>query len=199
MESILRKAIAEECDKHIDRYNEYLFFLDEDIQRRDKRLGVSSKKAVGRPAHWSLARAFDPFKTRYRIETYAHTIARKLASKAYQPQVSAIMEVPKSDGSTRSVNIFQLPDAALSRIAYKSLLKKNVARFSSYAYAYREDRLAHDAIKEIAASWRNCSRIYVAEFDFSKFFDNINHQYLWDCFNRYGFTASQRERAVVSF
>jgi hypothetical protein len=75
--------------------------------------------------------------------------------------------------------------------------KKNVNRFSAYAYAYRGDRNAHDAILRIAYDWRARNRVYVAEFDFSKFFDRIEHRYLWDVLDNRGFLFTELEKHVL--
>lgn len=85
-----------------------------------------------------------------------------------------IQYVSKDDGTRRKLNIFPLPDAALSTIVYKSLLHKNLPRLSSYAYGYRDDRTAHDAVHHIFNEWKRCDRVYVAEYDFSKFFDLLS-------------------------
>jgi hypothetical protein len=105
--------------------------------------------------------------------------------------------VPKGDGKRRTLNIFQIPDAAISNLTFKSLLQKNVSRFSAYAYAYREDKTPHDAVNDIFNEWSKKDRIYVAEYDFSRFFDEIDHRYLWQVLDRQGFVVSPEERLVI--
>jgi hypothetical protein len=124
-------------------------------------------------------------------------LGEKLKNFSYQPQTALTHVIPKPSGGNRELNIFPIPDAAISRLVYKSLLKKNVNRFSAYAYAYREDRTAHDAILRIEYDWRTKNRIYVAEFDFSKFFDRIEHRYLWDVLDNRGFLFTELERYVL--
>lgn len=55
---------------------------------------------------------------------------------------------------------------------------KNRHRFSLFSYAYRNDRNVHFAIQDISVELSQGSRIFVAEFDFSKFFDSNSHKYL---------------------
>lgn len=197
MKNLIRIALRNECQKLIDRHLEYLGFLDADIKRKANRLGTIVPKLIKLPEYWLVERRFHPFKIRPNIDFYAETLAKKIKQGEYEVQTSIRHKVPKSDGTERIVNVFPIPDSALSRLVYKSLLKKNYPRFSGYAYAYREDKIAYDAIKEIAADWREKSRIYVAEFDFSKFFDNIRHEYIWQIFNRHGFVATPEEKGII--
>lgn len=200
MEKLLRNLILQECSKHIDRHHEYLFELEQSVRRKSQRYGLQVAKTVLRPQYWTTHHGFDPFsvRTSKRLDTYAWTLAKKLKSGTYQPQTSIVHSIPKPSGGQRDLNVFQVPDAAISRYVYKSLLKKNVNIFSNYAYAYREDRNAHDAILRIASDWRTRNRIYVAEFDFSKFFDNISHKYLWDVVRDRGFLYTDLEEQVLT-
>ena len=98
---------------------------------------------------------FNPFnvRTTRKLTTYAKTLAAKIRTRTYKPMPAVIHYVPKGDGKRRTLNIFQLPDAAISNLVFKSLLQKNVGRFSAYAYAYREDKTPHDAVNEIFNEW----------------------------------------------
>jgi hypothetical protein len=75
-------------------------------------------------------------------------------------------------------------DNALSRLIYKSLLHKNRPKLSARSYAYREDLTAHDAIQFIQSEFLRRERLFIAEYDFSQYFESINHDFmrrtLWD-------------------
>lgn len=75
---------------------------------------------------------------------------------------------------------------------------KNKHRFSSFSYAYRDDRNLHFAIQDVATDFHEESRVFVAEFDFSKFFDSISHEYLRKQYSRNGFFISDEEETVIS-
>lgn len=199
MKGLLRSYLKLECEKHIQRHFEYLHELDEDINRKSRRLGVSVPKTIRRPSYWALDPRFNPFKTRApkKLDLYSFTLARKVRIEQYEPETALEYVVKKSDGSDRSVSVFQLPDAALSLAVFRSLMHKNVNRLSSYAYAYRSDKTAHDAVHDVAHDLRSTERIYVAEFDFSKFFDQINHAYLSRTLDTQGFIFTREERHVV--
>src|SRR2546427_1950191 len=193
LRSLLRNTLATECDKHVQRHFEYLKELHDYTQRRSRREGNAFKKQIYRPLWWRLSPRFNPFKVRAtkKLNTYAHVLAGKLRRKTYKPEPALVHCIRKADGSLRRLNIFQLPDAAVSLLAYKSLLHKNLPRLSGYAFAYREDRTPHDAVNEIFAEWKNLDRVYVAEYDFSKFFDEISHEYLWRVMNDHNFIVSR--------
>ncbi len=191
--------LADECNKLANRHFEYLFQLHDGVNRTSKRLGVKINKTIHLPKYWSLHPAFNPYKTRTpkMLECYSEVLDRRLKKRTYKPRAAVIHHVEKEDGTKRELNIYQLPDAAISRLVYKSLLHKNLNRFSAYAYAYREDRGAHDAVQVIYSEWKTVDRVYVAEFDFAKFFDNIGHDYLWRVLDRHRFIYSLAERCVL--
>lgn len=110
---------------------------------------------------------------------------------------SAMHSILKAGGGVRNVHVYQIPDAAVSNFYFGRLLAKNCHRFSSFAYAYRRDRNVHFAIQDIAADLRYCSRLFIAEFDFSNFFGSIAHDYLFAQFDQNGFFISDDERAVI--
>ena len=128
----------------------------------------------------------------------AHSIFKKLITESYKPREPFIRKIPKKDlGKFRSVNIFQIPDEAVSYLVYSKLLQKNKHRLSSFSYAYRNDRNVHFAIQDIALDMRGTPRIYIAEFDFKDFFGSINHNFIIDQYDNNGFMISKFERYVI--
>lgn len=200
MRALLRNILRSECNKLIARHDEYLYELDKTIKRRRKRLGHDVAKTVKVPAYWALDGRFNPFKVRIdkNLDRYSHALNRRLLDGSYAPSTAVVHRIPKDKGGERELNIFQIPDAAVSRMVYKSLLRKNVGLMSSYSYAYREDREAHDAVRHISSEWRSSDRVYVAEFDFSRFFDCIGHDHLWKTMERVGFYCSPIEERVLN-
>lgn len=73
-----------------------------------------------------------------------------------------------------------------------------MAKFSAYSYAYREDRTPHHAVTDIFSEWKRLDRIYVAEYDFSKFFDRIEHGYLVNILEEREFIVSGEEMHVIN-
>lgn len=73
---------------------------------------------------------------------------------------------------------FEIADEIVSKRLYRSMLNKNRARLSARSYAYRDDIGPYDAIDYIRSDWRGESRLFVAEYDFSEFFDKISHEHV---------------------
>lgn len=194
----LRECIEQEASKLIRRFENYARQLADEHARRSRRTTASVEPlCVKRPAYWSIARGFDPFQARARSECIAHAISLRVARRDYAPCTPISHFVPKAGGGRREVCIFQVADSAVSRLFYDSLIEKNRARLSSRAYAYRRDVTAQDAIQYIAAELRGQSRVFVAEYDFSKYFDNISHEYLERILTDQQFLCTKAEKAVI--
>lgn len=193
----LMKAIDEEAEKLSLRYHAYHNGLELEYQRRLKRVSPAPPKELKVPSEWKIDRKFNPFYVRKHKSAIAKSIAAQIVNQTYSPMPPIVRDIKKAQGGTRKISVFQIPDAAVSSLFYKILLKKNRHRFSGSSYAYRDDRNAHFAIQDIAVDLSEVSRVFVAEYDFSKFFDSIDHDYLFEQFNKNGFSISPREEHVV--
>jgi RNA-directed DNA polymerase len=105
--------------------------------------------------------------------------------------------VPKGDGSLREVSVFQVADNAISKLTYSRLTEKNARHLSAHAYAYRRDLTIHDAVLHVYSDFQARSRIFVAEFDFSKFFDSISHEHIGRVLANQRFFLTEREHKVI--
>lgn len=197
IEKHLVQIINDESTKLSQRHHAYHNALELEHSRKAKRVSNTDKKQIKVPDYWLKDKKFDPFYVNKHKRQIAHSIARKIKQGTYSPNPPEVMEIPKTSGGTRNVTIYQIPDAAVSRLIYNQLLRKNKHRFSSFSYAYRNDRNVHFAIQDIAVELAQTSRVFVAEFDFSKFFDSIDHNYLYDQFDQNGFLISDEERLVI--
>ncbi len=97
----------------------------------------------------------------------------------------------------RKVSVFQVADSALSLLTFQRLMEKNARHFSASAYAYRRDLTVHDAILHIGSELRRQNRLYLAEFDFAKYFDSISHQHILKMLGDRRFFVTQRERFII--
>ncbi len=191
-------AIKLESEKLISRYHEYHNNVHAEFLRNQKRIGdLVPPKLIEKPVYWAIDRKFNPFYVRRKHKSIARSIAKKIKTRTYTPNRPFIKIVPKHDGGERKVTIYQIPDAAVSKLFFSRLLAKNKHRFSSFSYAYRNDRNVHFAIQDIAVDLKNSERIFVAEFDFSDFFGSISHKYLFDQFGVNGFFISPEERYII--
>lgn len=198
LEKHLASVIKDEAKKLIKRYHEYHNRLHLEHERNKKRLGDSAPtKIVHQPDYWSIDKKFNPFYVLKKHKSIARSIARKIEDRTYTPNAPHIKIVPKADGGERKVSIFQIPDAAVSKLFFNRLLAKNKHRFSSFSYAYRNDRNVHFAIQDISVDLRRNERTFLAEFDFSDYFGSISHDYLTKQFDQNGFFISPEERFVI--
>ncbi len=197
LEKRLVKIIEYESKKLLQRYHAYHNALELEYSRKKKRISNPAKKEIRTPDYWSIEKKFNPFYVYSKRRQIAHSIANKIENGTYAPNTPQTMEIPKISGGSRTVTIYQIPDAAVSKLFYSQLLRKNRHRFSSFSYAYRNDRNVHFAIQDIAIELSQVSRVFVAEFDFSKFFDSIDHNYLFEQFDQNGFLINSREKKVI--
>jgi RNA-directed DNA polymerase len=191
-------AIRAEADKLIRRHELYCRELDDENKRRRRRsTGSVAILHVQRPSYWSLAAGFNPYLVRARASRIAPLIRARLTDRSYKPHSPSAYHVPKPDGSNREVSVFQVADSAVSRLIFESLLEKNRPRLSARAYAYRKDLSAHDALQYMQSEFAQRERLFVAEYDFSKYFDTIDHEHIWRTLEEGRFLLTDVERHVI--
>ena len=170
---------------------------DENVRRARRSSGTPHLELVHRPSAWSLDPGFDPFHVRARAVPIGHAVTRALRGGGYQPHRPAGFFVPKVGGGSRLVNSYPIVDSLLSNRLYRSLLEKNRPRLSARSYAYRGDLGPHDAIMHLQSEWGTEQRIFVAEYDFSKFFDHISHDHIWRTIESLGFIMTPLEERLL--
>jgi hypothetical protein len=193
----LDDALRAECVKLITRFELYARELRDDDGRRSRRTGVMHRGNIHRPSYWQVNSAFDPYRVRASCAPIARAVGLALRAHDYSPLNPVAYQVPKPGGDKRTVSVFAVADAVVSRRVYSSLLAKNKARLSAYSYAYRDDLTAHDAIQHISADLTGRGRLFLAEYDFSKYFDTISHEYLWRTLEQRAFLMTDLERQVL--
>lgn len=197
LEKSVARYISDEAEKLALRHHAYHNAIAIENIRKLERTKSPKLLQVEKPEHWFIDRKFDPFYVKKNTKSIARSIANKISKGEYVPFAPSISKIPKKSGGMRDVAMYQIPDAAVSTLFYHRLLKKNKHRFSSFSYAYRNDRNVHFAIQDISVELAQHSRIFVAEFDFSRYFDSISHEFLYSQFDENGFFISTEERNVI--
>jgi len=199
LEQNLLTEIQNISKRKINEFEKYHNIQQNLWERRKKRYGNSAKaKEIKRPEHWSTNKLHNPYYVLKKSKEIAHSIFEKLVEETYIPRDPYIRKIVNNDSNKiRYVNIFQIPDEAVSCLIYKKLLQKNKHRLSSFSYAYRNDRNVHFAIQDISIDIRQSPRIYIAEFDFKDFFGSINHDYIINQYSKNGFMISNFEKDVI--
>ena len=197
MNRVLHDSIKIEALKLVRRHQQYASNVAESLLRKERRSGISSTKVLLNPQYWAAHPGFDPYKVRSQSAGVAHAIDKALKSGSYNPRPAVKYGVPKGDGSERVVSVFQVADNAISRLTFERLMVKNARHLSPNAYAYRNDLTIHDAILHITSDFQKKPRLFVAEFDFAKFFDSISHEHLDRVLHDQRFFITSRERIVI--
>jgi RNA-directed DNA polymerase len=197
LELHIRDRIVAEAEKLIDRYHSYHNHLHSDWLRNRNRIADAPTKVVQIPDHWALDPKFNPFYVRRNANAIARSISAKLSAGTFEPLSPHRKKIPKPGGGERELTVYQIPDAAVSTYFYSRLLAKNRHRFSSFSYAYRNDRNVHFAIQDIAVDLDQNARTFIAEFDFSDFFGSIEHDFLFAQLHQNGFLISAEEELVI--
>lgn len=197
LEEHLEKAIRGEATKLINRFHDYHNGAHAEHERSKRRLIDPPEKVLKNSEQWGKDKKFNPFYVRGNSKAIAKSIAKKIQDGTYAPNPPFLKAIKKASGGMRELTIFQIPDAAVSQYFYNRLLAKNRHRFSSFSYAYRNDRNVHFAIQDISVDLSSDARTFIAEFDFSDFFGSISHDFLLEQFSKNGFFISEEENQVI--
>lgn len=198
MWSGLEAAIREAADRKIRNFERHRKLVFDENQRRLRR-SIAPPPAVApfRPPLWDVEPAFDPYHVRARARVIAFTISQKLRSGSYVPISPGGFVVPKPTGEPRIITNFAIADEVISTRLYRSLLKKNRPRLSARSYAYRDDVNIYDAIAHMQSEWRDEHRVFVAEYDFTDFFDSISHDHIWHTIKSLRVTMTSLEEKLL--
>ncbi|MEY4211741.1 MAG: hypothetical protein RLZ92_2122 [Pseudomonadota bacterium] len=197
LELQLKNRILKECSKLIDRHHAYHNHLHQEYLRNSHRISEAPVKEIMVPEYWSINPKFNPFYVRRNATAIARSITHKINAKTFVPHEPHRKYIPKAGGGERELTVYQIPDAAVSAYFYSRLLAKNRHRFSSFSYAYRNDRNVHFAIQDIAVDLAQNARTFIAEFDFSDFFGSIDHNFLFAQLHENGFLVSTEEEEII--
>lgn len=197
MLQITEDDLVLECNKLIRKHQRYMRQLRIDDVRRERRVTFPHRATIHHPTYWGVDAGFNPYYVKRRAAAISRAVNLALKKNDYAPRPPIAHEIPKSSGGVRIVSIFQIVDSVVSKTAYRSLLAKNKSILSARSYAYRDDLSTHDAIQYIASEFKTVERIFVAEYDFSKYFDSIQHAHILQCLEDYGFLVTAAERQVI--
>lgn len=99
----------------------------------------------------------------------------------------------------RDVCIYQVADSAVSRLMFEDVLRKNLPLLSARSYAYRKDLSGQNAVQYIASEFGGRSRLYIAEYDFSTYFDSISHEHIKRVLEQHFLLTENERRTIGAF
>ena len=105
-----------------------------------------------------------------------YRVWNRMASGSYFAPPVKRVDIPKSDGGTRTLGIPTVADRIAQMVVKRRLEPLLEPVFHADSYGYRPGRSAHDALR---VARRRCWKSdWVLDLDIKGFFDNIDHELL---------------------
>lgn len=199
MESLLLDAIENESRKRLSKYSRDWYYIHKYRRVFTKRTGRAAKGGRAKPPYtWQHHNQFDPRYCLNHSRFLAKGIWAALQNGTYRPVPSLRIDIPKHNGGVRTIDSFSIPDAAIAKIFLNNLRLRNAKIFSDSSYAYQHQKTPLDAIIRLQASLE-LDVMFVSQYDFSAYFDSINHDYLKNLLSKQGiFLTTSMERAILN-
>lgn len=198
MQELIEEALIRKARSALRRHQAGIATSRKYASKYSKRTGQApGAPRVSDPSAWGLHPHFDPKYCIKHSRFLSRTIWRKIQRGDYSPTPAVQYEIEKPGGGTRVIMAFSIPDAAVANVVHRAATRRNINILSSNSYAYRPDKSVFDAIINLRRSVIG-NKVYVIQYDFSKFFDTIDQDYIEKIISdRRNFVLSNAERTVA--
>jgi RNA-directed DNA polymerase len=198
MEDQIRSAIEAQARKLLQRHKAERFGSLKHQRRFRVRTGqAATPTRVRDPGIWSVGPHFNPAYCIKHSRYLAKTIWRKIISRQYAVTPAVLYQIPKDSGGHRDIMVFSIPDAAVANLFNRKMRDRNRNIQSPFCYSYRKDRTIFDAVIQTASMLAG-QKTYVVQYDFSKYFDSIRHDYINFILDKNEFFVSPAERHIIT-
>lgn len=113
-----------------------------------------------------------------RIRRHWETVEMKIREGRYEPGLLRVVDIPKSGGGERELNIPTTQDRLIQQAIAQPLSEVFDPLFSDHSYAYRPGRSAHDAVRRMRHYVVDEGCGHIVDVDIQGFFDEVNHDIL---------------------
>jgi group II intron reverse transcriptase/maturase len=114
---------------------------------------------------------------KYGVQKYLEEIQKELTEEIYQPQRNRKVEIPKSNGKTRTLGIPTIRDRIVQG-ALKLILEVIFeADFQEGSYAYRPQKTQHQALNRVCKEIIK-GKVEIINLDLQAYFDTVRHDIL---------------------
>ena len=111
------------------------------------------------------------------LHHHKESLLNSLLNGRYRPNPVRRVEIPKGDGTTRSLGIPSVVDRLVQQSISQVLTPLYELDFSENSYGFRPQRSCHAALGG-AQTYINSGYKYAVDLDLEKFFDTVNHSRL---------------------
>jgi RNA-directed DNA polymerase len=107
-----------------------------------------------------------------------------------------LYKIAKDGGGHREIMVFSVIDSAVANLFNRKLRDRNRNTLSSFCYSYRKDRGIFNAVLQLSSLLKS-EKTYIVQFDFSKYFDSIKHDYINFILERNFLVISPTEKFII--
>ena len=110
------------------------------------------------------------------LEANLKDLVARLKRKAYKPQPSLRVYIPKATGKMRPLGMAAYEDKLVQSALSRVLMAVFEPKFSDSMYGFRPSRNCHGALKELNRQIMKGKTSYIVDADIKGFFNNLEHE-----------------------